>query len=371
MAEKFYRQTVKINFSDYDLTGFNIKEGLFCGIPAKLITPNDITVKFTQKTKIFRSSIWDLDGNLLSGSFYKFSNLFENPENFPFHNDGDKIFVEKIDGSTNCIDFVNNQISQRTRGCFSYIEQKNYKDFEYCLTDKIVNWIKNNSNYTLITEITTPNNIIVINYYNEAKLWLTGVVDKENYKLIPQEFLDNLAVELDLLRPRTYKYSSIEESILDIKSWKNKEGICVYNEKYGSIHKIKSDEYLARHRFKSNATLANTIDLFFSFNCPDKIEFEKLLVQNFDFECFQMVEQFVPIIISTYNKLLAEIHDINNFILPYYLVPKSRKEVALAILAKYKESGLSPFVFQIYDKKVLDLDSKRKMFNILLEKNEN
>lgn len=369
MAEKLYRQTVKINFSDYDLTGFNIKEGLFCGIPAKLITPNDITVKFTQETKIFRSSVWSLDGELISGGLIKFPNLFENPENFPFYNDGDLTFVRKIDGSCVLVDYINCQISLRTRGCFSYLEQANYKDFEDCLTEKIINFAKSYPNLTLAFEITTPNNQIVLRESSAPKFWLIGIINKDNYTLYPQYRLDLIAQDLEVARPETYTFNSIEESIQTIKNWKDKEGCVVYNEKYGSIHKIKSDDYLTRHRFKSNATLANTIDLFFSFNCPDKIEFEKLLVQNFDFECFQMVEQFVPIIISTYNKLLAEIHDINNFILPYYLVPKSRKEVALAILAKYKESGLSPFVFQIYDKKVLDFDSKRKMFNILLENN--
>ena len=55
---------MQINFSDYDLSEFIIKEDLFCGIPAKLIVPNHIGTKFNQKNKIFRSSIWDLNGKL-------------------------------------------------------------------------------------------------------------------------------------------------------------------------------------------------------------------------------------------------------------------------------------------------------------------
>lgn len=205
--------------------------------------------------------------------------------------------------------------------------------------------------------------------YPEPELYLTGIIAHDNYSYLEQSEVDIWAKDLGLKRPKQYNFDKLEDLSFFIQNAKGIEGTCLYFNNDQDIRKIKSLEYLAKHRFKSNATLSNTIDLFFSFNCPDKIEFEKLLVQNFDFECFQMVEQFVPIIILTYNKLLAEIHDINNFILPYYLVPKSRKEVALAILAKYKESGLSPFVFQIYDKKVLDFDSKRKMFNILLENN--
>lgn len=361
---------MKINFSDYDLSDFSVKEGLFCGIPAKLITPKDITTKFSQKTKIFRSSIWSLDGELLSGGLIKFPNLFENPDNFPFWNDGDLTFVRKIDGSCVLVDYINCQISLRTRGCFSYLEQANYKDFEDCLTEKIINFAKSYPNLTLAFEITTPNNQIVLRESSAPKFWLIGIINKDNYTLFKQKYLDLIDQELEVDRPETYNFNSIEESIQTIKNWKDKEGCVVYNEKYGSIHKIKSDDYLARHRFKSNATLPNTVDLFFSFNCPSEQEFKNKLIANFDFECFQMVEQFVPTIINTYNKLLAGIHDINNFILPYYLVETPRKIVAQAVLAKYRENGLSSFVFQIFDKKTLDLDSKRKMFNVLLEKNE-
>ena len=110
---------MQINFSDYDLSEFIVKEDLFCGIPAKLIIPNHIGTKFNQKNKIFRSSIWDLNGKLLSASYPKFVNMFENPDNFPFYDDGEHIFVDKIDGSTGIFDWINFQLSIRNAHCIT------------------------------------------------------------------------------------------------------------------------------------------------------------------------------------------------------------------------------------------------------------
>src|ERR1035437_2996996 len=151
---------MKINFTDYDFTDFLIKEGVFCGMPAKLINSNHIGTKFTQRNKIFRSSVWSMDGELLSGGFKKFVNFSDNPENFPIPLSIDNCsFLTKIDGSLTCIDYVNEQISMRTRGTFSIETMENKPDFELCLSKypKIIEWLKPNFNYTLLFEITTPN----------------------------------------------------------------------------------------------------------------------------------------------------------------------------------------------------------------------
>jgi len=360
---------VKIDLSKIDPDQFNVKEGVIAGEICYLVTPNDITCKWTKDTLIYRSSIWSKDGYPVSFGWRKFFNWSEHPEitDIPTSLEGCKAF-DKIDGSCLLFSTYKKEKIIRTRGTFDARQLPNGKEMDI-LREKYPKLFEFDWDwFTLVTEWVTPSNQIVLSY-PEPELYLTGIIAHDNYSYLEQSEVDIWAKDLGLKRPKQYNFDKLEDLSFFIQNAKGIEGTCLYFNNDQDIRKIKSLEYLAKHRFKSNATLSNTIDLFFSFNCPDKIEFEKLLVQNFDFECFQMVEQFVPIIILTYNKLLAEIHDINNFILPYYLVPKSRKEVALEILAKYKESGLSPFVFQIYDKKVLDLDSKRKMFNILLENN--
>ena len=96
-----------INFENYDLNEFTIIDGYYGGVPASLIIPNEIGVKFTQTNKIFRSSIWSKQGELLSASFPKFTNFGENPENFPVPSTLlNTNILDKIDGSTHIFDFI-------------------------------------------------------------------------------------------------------------------------------------------------------------------------------------------------------------------------------------------------------------------------
>lgn len=74
---------MKINFSDYNFKGFLRREVEFCGQDATLVLPESIKTEFTEKTAIFRSSIWSKDGELLSAGMKKFTNWLENTEHFP------------------------------------------------------------------------------------------------------------------------------------------------------------------------------------------------------------------------------------------------------------------------------------------------
>ncbi len=358
---------MQINFSDYDLSEFIVKEDLFCEIPAKLIIPNHIGTKFNQKNKIFRSSIWDLNGKLLSASYPKFVNMFENPDNFPFYDDGEHIFVDKIDGSTGILDWVNFQLSIRTRGSYSYTQMENARDFEEALTSELIDWVKNNPDYSVLTEITSPRNVIVLNYGEKPEYWLTGIVNKNDYSLLSQSELDKIAQKINLRRPQYYKFDSITDAISNIKLWKNKEGVVCYNEKYGAMHKIKAEEYLARHRFKESANLESVFELFIQWNCPNKEEFKEKLISNFDFECYSMVESFIPIILNAYSLTQKYFHDINNCILPYYLNNTPRKEAALAIIKQYSGLGLTSFAFQALDGKKFGIDEIKKLMKQILK----
>lgn len=360
---------MKINFFNYNLADFNIKEGLICGINSKLITPKNIITKFDQNNKIFRSSIWDFDGNLISASFPRFTNLGENPDNFPFYDDGEHIFVDKIDGSTGIFDWVNFQLSIRTRGSYSYTQMENSRDFEEALTSELIDWVKNNPDYSVLTEITSPRNIIVLNYGQKPEYWLTGIVNKNDYSLLPQSELDKIARQVNLRRPHYYKFESIKDAISNIKLWKNKEGVVCYNEKYGAMHKIKAEEYLARHRFKESANLESVFELFIQWNCPNKEEFKDKLISNFDFECYMMVESFIPIILNSYELAKKYFHDINNFILPYYLNNTPRKIAALAIINKYSNLDLSltSFAFSALDGKKFNIDDTKRLMKQILK----
>lgn len=361
---------MKINFTEYDFTDFLVKEGTFCGIPAKLINPNHIGTKFTQKNKIFRSSIWSSATNeLLSAGFPKFVNFSENPDNFPVPLIIDNCaFVEKIDGSLTCIDCFNNQISMRTRGTFSIDTMENKTDFESCLHKypKIAEWLKQNSNYTLLCEITTPKLKIVLDYGNEPDFWLIGAVNKDNYSLMIQSDLDNLGAHLGVKRPESFSFNSIEELLKEVSAWINREGVCLYSKNSQEIHKIKAELYLRLHRFKENATLDNTLELFVEYGCPLYQDFENKLQMQFDYECWNMIRGYASQVCDAYKEVLKIVAHMKELVEPLKLL--SRKDAAKKIISSYggESNNRSGFCFTLLDNKTLTSEMYKKLlFQIL------
>lgn len=358
---------MQIDLNNYDFTDFILKDGIFCGIPATLIAPNHMGAKFTQTNRIFRSSIWDKNGYLISAGMKKFCNWGENPDNFPIPKslDGCKI-VDKIDGSLTCIDYVNNQLSMRTRGTFSYTSLENSKDFEYCLSKypNIENFLINNSNYTLLFEITTPNLKIVLDYSNEPDFWLIGAINKHDYSLVSQSNLDILSFEIGVKRPKYYQFNTIDTLLETIKNIKNAEGCCVYSPDSDQIWKIKGTEYLKLHFFKSNVTLPNTVDLFLEFNYPNIEEFTNKIKEQFDWECCQMVVPFIHEICNTYDKIKILIEQIRTFVEPLKQLP--RKDAALTILKEYDSLKYTSYAFSLLNNKELDKKQIEKLIYQLL-----
>lgn len=362
---------MKINFTDYDLTGFDAKNGMFAGIPCYLITPNHIGTKFTQKNKIFRSSVWTRVGQLLSGGLKKFVNLGENPIEFPSPLTTNKCtIIEKVDGSLVCIDYVNDQVSMRTRGTFSYTSLDNFADFDYCLEKYpfIVTWLQTNPQYTLLCEITTPNLRIIVDYGTEPEFWLIGAINKDDYSLMPQHELDELGKYLQLKRPSKFSFSTMAEMLLGVEAWEDKEGVCLYSGNDQEIHKIKAAHYLKCHRFKSEATLENTLELYFSLGRPSYQDFQTKLIETFDYECFEMVRGYASDICDAAKKVKEIIDGIDNFVVETLSKLPTRKDQALKIMASYGDSSRSGFVFTRLDNKPLTDDQIKKIFWQALKK---
>jgi hypothetical protein len=355
---------MKINFEDYDFTDFMVKEGAFCGEWSKLITPNHIGTKFNQRNKIFRSSIWSMDGQLLSAGLPKFVNFSENPDNFPVPlSTNNCSFVDKIDGSLTCIDYFNKQISMRTRGTFSINTMENKVDFELCLSKypKIAEWLMDNSHYTLLFEITTPNMKIVLDYGTEPDFWLVGAVNKNDYSLMTQPDLDKLGVILGVKRPASFSFNSIDELLNVVSKWVGREGICLYSKNGQEIHKIKAEVYLKLHRFKENATLENTLELFVEYGCPPYQDFENKLQTQFDYECWNMIRGYASQVCDAYKEVLKIIAHMKEFTDPLKALP--RKDAAMKIISSYggESNNRAAFCFKLLDGKTLQSDDIKKL----------
>ena len=278
---------MNIKFSNYDLESFNLKTVFFCGDLATLITPKGFEPNFTQKNKIFRSSIWK-DGELLSAGFPKFKNAGEDPENFPMPKDikGCQILT-KLDGSLCIVDFVNGYFNARTRGTSNFSSLDNKEDFQRCFEKypKIKSFVKKNNYFSLLFEITSPNQRIVVDYGDEPDLVLIGCVDKDRYSLLSQDDLDHIAETMGVLRPSRHNFDTFEDLYLFCKDNESMEGFCIYFDNDQSIIKVKTEWYLQRHRLKSSLSSFKTVlDFYIGAGKPSFEEVYQLVVDTIDFE---------------------------------------------------------------------------------------
>jgi hypothetical protein len=354
---------MKIKLEEIDTTYFTIKAGSFLGIDAVLVNPTLMGVDWNQSNKIFRSSVWDMQGNLLSASFPKFMNWGEKELKFPVPNNLNNCnIVTKIDGSTAIIDYIDDKINVRSRGTFDAKSLENGSEFYEVLNmyPKIELFLKKNSHISLLLEHLSPNNVIVLKHEKmDAKL--IGAIDKNDYSLYTQKKLDQLAKELDMERPAYYSFKTVKDLMDNVKEWNNSEGVCVYHKNDQEIHKIKSLWYLKIHVFKSNLTFKNLLDIYLSKGEPSYNDFYQIIVDEIDWECAEMC---IPII-SQLCEVKKNIERIVNGMREFINVRKnlSRKEIAFDIISSYgKGNSRASTVFTLLDNKEINEDQKKKLY---------
>lgn len=344
---------MKINFSDYDFTSFYQKDGLFCGESAILIYPREVGVKFTQQNKIFRSSIWDKNNNLISAGFPKFTNWGENPEEFPVPVSLDNCeLISKIDGSLAIFDYHNGQINVRTRGTFSYRTLDNGADFEFVLKKypRIEEWLKAHPNFSLLCEIVTPNKLIILRYENEPALRLIGCINKNDYALLSQGALDTLSEFLEIPRPEYRVFREIKSLVEEIQSLKGIEGYCCYSENGQTIHKIKTTQYLTLHRAKSYiSSFDKVVDLFFEIERPNYEEFYSYLETTFDFELAEHAKDHMRKVCLLYENFTNSLQEI--MIEIPRLQAMERKQAAEEV----KNQPMKSYIFSLLDNREISV----------------
>jgi hypothetical protein len=347
---------------------FNITPKTFCGIESYLITPQ-IDAKWNKNNLHLRSIVVSKEGDVLSSGFKKFFNSGEKPDCYWNPEDYNDWYIEeKLDGSLLIADYVNGQFSMRTRGTVSYKDQKNSSDFELLPErfPKLLKEFSNFSNLSLLFEIITPNNVIVIRP-KEVEFYLLGAINKDNLEMISTIELIDIWKKIGCPpTPKQYVFSNIRDlsKIIDeIKNWKNKEGIVLNYNKGQNKVKIKSDWYCWIHRIKSQLNSENNlIEYYIDSGMPAYDEFHNKIVVEFDFEIAEQLKDLITRICNAGEKskkyidnMLEMVHDIRK-------VP-SRKEQAEMIKRNYGEN--SAYAFSILDNKEIP---KIQWFK-LIEKN--
>jgi hypothetical protein len=286
--------------------------------------------------------------------------------------------VEKLDGSLLIVSKYNGQYILRTRGTVDAstlangheleIFKERFKDGLQKLVDDSPTWKSPDTwPLSLLFEWVSPINKIVLNYGEQPDWYLVGIVNHNDYSLATQSELD-IWSNLGFKRPPTYTFSGVEDLLKDVDQWRGKEGVVVYSKNDQMLHKVKAMDYLIKHRFKSEATLENTLDLYFNYDKPSYQEFASKLTETFDYECFEMVRGYASQVCDASKEVNKIVDGFKSFIDNQLKSLSTRKEQAQKVISSYSESNRSSMIFSLLDGKNLTTDQQKKLFWQVLKK---
>lgn len=367
---------MKVDLTSIDPENFMVHQHFVGEHEVFLVQPVHIGAQWLPSNLIFRSSVWDKDGNPVSLSFKKFFNWDEKPaiEPPPASLEDAKL-MEKFDGSTLIFSRYKGHTVVRTRGTVDVKKQDNGYEVDYLLEKyskfKAVLEAVETSDVSYVFEWLSPSNRIVLNYGDEPDMALTAVIFHSDYSMMKQDGLDVLANQLLLRRPRSFSYSSVEEMKQAIDVLRAEEGLCVYYNGGQSIRKVKSAFYLALHRMKSEVSnIENVIDAYLSFkdklgdHYPSYDEFFQHLSDTFDFEIASMARGHVSRIVDGMKEVFKIMEGMGKF--AKNLEGMSRKDQAVAVLQAYGQTNRASYVFSILDGKAFGNDKiKKLLFQVL------
>jgi len=364
---------VKIDLNAIDREQFMVHQHLLKGEVLWLVQPQHIGAKWTQANKIFRSSLWNNDGELVSAGFPKFTNWGENPENFPVPTSlKDTAITEKVDGSLLIVSKYKGNYILRTRGTSDATRLDNGAELEIFKETILPNFdfpSVDTWGTSWLFEWVSPLQKIILNYGDQPDWYFVGVVSHRDYALDPQWNLDRIAVEHGLKRPTTYTFPTVEELMANIDAWKGKEGVCVYSNGGQTIHKVKSAWYLALHRMKEEfGSIDKLIDVWFTWDCPDYATTENKIVTQFDYELFQSIRGDISRICDGWKEVKKIEAGMQNFVKTELCKYPTRKLQAVVTIQSYGNTNRASFVFKLLDGKTLARDDEKKLLYQVLKK---
>lgn len=350
--------------------GFGVHEHDFCGLPAYLIIPS-VDAKWHDGNLYFRSLVVHRETHeVLSCGFPKFFNCGEKPNCYPDpekYNDWN--IQEKLDGSLVICDYENEKFSMRTRGSISYINQANFKDFQL-LPQKyphIIDFLKLYPRMSLLFEIVTPNNIIVLRP-PEIEFYFLGAVDKVTLQTASSEGYKKISEILHIPTPKIYDFNNLNNIIETVKKWKGQEGIVLcYNNDQNRV-KIKSDWYCWIHKIKSQLNSENNlIEFYVNEGMPTYDKFYKTIETNFDWELAQQMQKDISRMVDIGDKVKNLIKKMKEFVRTIQKYP-TRKDQAQQITSSYGsgQNNKASFVFTLLDGKELSNDQLIKLMHQFL-----
>lgn len=368
-----------IDLSKIDETQFMVHPQVVDGQVLHLVQPQHIGAKWTRDTKIFRSSVWDNDGNLVSAGFPKFVNWGESPEVFPVPQSlKNTNIVGKIDGSLLIVSKWKGLTILRTRGTIDAHKLDNGAElalFEQDILPTLGLDTYDTAPISILFEWTSPTNRIILNYGDTPDWYLVGIVYHSDYALWSQDSLNEFAEQHGLKRPPCYSFPDIPTLMSDVGVWKGKEGVVVYSKDDQVLHKCKSMWYLSLHRMKEAlASFDKVVDVWSEQGEPSYTDFEAFISGQFDWELWTQIRGDASRICDAAKDVQHIIEGmqkyVNNTLLPMGdpLNKIIRGQQARQVIASYGITNRANFVFKLLEGKPLAADDRKKLLYQILKK---
>ena len=207
---------MRVNLSSINREHFLVQERTVGGEKVYLVNPKGFNTVWSKDNLIFRSSVWDIEGNLCSGGFKKFFNHGEKIEIVPTPLSLDNCSIlEKVDGSCLIVSYWRGSLITRTRGTIDATKLETGHEINV-LKEKYPKAFDNeqlrSESYSYLFEWTSPLNKIVIDY-KTLDIKLIGGIFHSDYSLATQDKLDEIAWEIGVARPKRYNYGNLAEML--------------------------------------------------------------------------------------------------------------------------------------------------------------
>jgi hypothetical protein len=320
---------------------FNFKDCVIAGDDCWLITPKDMSTKWTDEIARFRSCIVRKSDNfVVSQGFGKFTNFGERPDFQPWDSSWKFEARHKLDGSLLIVSKYKGEMICRTRGTVDARSMPNGHEIDEMIAKypKVFNSQCLDSGYSILMEWTTPSNIIVLREHDTPTLTLVGLICNKTGEYEAQFALDYLAKYWKVERPQRYHYNTIEECILDVDAWEGKEGVVLYSPDGQTLKKIKASLYCELHKLATGIkTIKQVMELFLaSPKFTSGNEFYKYVETTLDYEIAEKIKSEIETVVQAYNNYLIKVDNIIELVDSFRFV-ETRKECAMLITSRYKD----------------------------------
>lgn len=312
---------MKIDLSKVDKTNFSIAEKELNGEKLFLITPSKEGTEWNKDNLIFRSSIWNEAGELVSAGFPKFFNLGEKESINPAPVDLSGAFItKKLDGSLLIVSKYKGQFILRTRGTFDASIHENgdeLKEFKQkilpCLDENFFS--RETWDHSYLFEWRSPNRTIVIKHI-EVNFVLLGVIVHHDYSIEDRRNIEFMKSWYNVeIVPKIFVDSlpALLEANFQLQG---EEGFVIYSSNGQILHKLKTPWYLVRHRLKSQLNSKKSILEFWEANGrPDRAGFLKIIKETFDFEVCSSIGEDINKVFEAIEYIQDCLKEVRRFVL--------------------------------------------------------